>query len=503
MVAPMIGNGKRELEPLQQLVTGLDEYVREAAREGTPAHEVEWALWGRLLAIGWEAMATFFAAQGDGDLGQTFGLPDGRELNRLDQPHRRSYRSIFGEFVLDRAVYGTREGQKIEFVPLDQRLQLPESEYSYVLQDWCESLGTEHSFARVSETLDRILKQRVPVDSVERIGRQMSESVEPFRESQAAAQEEEEAAIFVVTADNKGVPMRRAGDSAPAGAKRRKGEKANKKQMATLGGAYTVDPKVRTPDDVVGALFREDRSAPEGEESPEARAQNKRVCARLSVGEQRGQDEVFAWLAEQVNQRAGDGNEEIPCLMDGQSSLWNDRRRYLPGARFVEILDLLHVTSKIWEAAYLFYKEGSAEAVEFARERILRILEGKVGYVIGGLRQMGTKRRLRGAKLKKLRGICDYLEANRKRMRYDDYLAKGYPIATGVIEGACRYVIKDRMERAGMRWTVEGAQAMLDLRTTYVNGQWEEFQNYRIEQERRRLYPHETALNAVAWPVAA
>jgi hypothetical protein len=116
---------------------------------------------------------------------------------------------------------------------------------------------------------------------------------------------------------------------------------------------------------------------------------------------------------------------------------------------------------------------------------------------------MGTKRKLHGQKSKRLRQICNYLEKNRERMRYAEYLAAGYPIASGVIEGACRYVVKDRMERAGMRWTVTGAQAMLDLRSTYVNGQWEAFQSYRIRQETLRLYPNQEALGCVKWPFAA
>ena len=74
-------------------------------------------------------------------------------------------------------------------------------------------------------------------------------------------------------------------------------------------------------------------------------------------------------------------------------------------------------------------------------------------------------------------------------MRYDQYLLSGYPIATGVIEGACRHIVKDRMERAGMRWKVPGAQAMLELRVIYTNGDWKAFQAFRIDQETRRLYP--------------
>jgi hypothetical protein len=75
-------------------------------------------------------------------------------------------------------------------------------------------------------------------------------------------------------------------------------------------------------------------------------------------------------------------------------------------------------------------------------------------------------------------------------MRYDVYLQQGYPIASGVIEGACRHLIKDRMERAGMHWTVGGAQAMLDVRSVWIGGQWEAFHEQRIERATQRLYPH-------------
>lgn len=136
------------------------------------------------------------------------------------------------------------------------------------------------------------------------------------------------------------------------------------------------------------------------------------------------------------------------------------------------------------------------------RERLLRVLEGDAGRVIGGLRQMGTKHELCGAKQGHLKRLCEYLESNLHRMRYDEYLRAGYPIATGVIEGACRHVIKDRMERTGMRWKVPGAQAMLQLRIIDTNGDWSEFQSHRIEQETARLYPHTDVLADTSWPLA-
>ena len=86
-----------------------------------------------------------------------------------------------------------------------------------------------------------------------------------------------------------------------------------------------------------------------------------------------------------------------------------------------------------------------------------------------------------------------YYDNNRNRMKYDEYLAAGYPIGSGVAEGACRHVVKDRMEQTGMRWTINGAQAMLHLRAIYLNGDWNSYMNYRIEAEQAALYGHTAA----------
>ena len=102
--------------------------------------------------------------------------------------------------------------------------------------------------------------------------------------------------------------------------------------------------------------------------------------------------------------------------------------------------------------------------------RVTQVLEGKVEAVIRGVRRLGARRGLKGAKKQALDRLCRYLHQNRERMRYDVYLREGYPIASGVIEGACRHLVKDRMERAGMHWTLEGAQAMLDVRSVWIAG---------------------------------
>ena len=124
------------------------------------------------------------------------------------------------------------------------------------------------------------------------------------------------------------------------------------------------------------------------------------------------------------------------------------------------------------------------------RHRVTQVLQGKVEGVVRGLRRLAKERKLSAAKKKALARICRYLYKNRHRMRYDEYLAKGYPIASGVIEGACRHLVKDRMERAGMHWTIAGAQAMLDVRSVHLSGQWEAFQHHRIARAKERLYPY-------------
>lgn len=484
----------------------LEQWVAAAAREGTGSHVVERHLFRRVLALGATLLGVFFRSVGPGDLGETVVLGDGQAVSRWPRQQDRRLVTVFGEFSVPRWVYGTRPGQKIEVAPTDQRLQLPDGDLSYLLQEWDQLLGVEQAFGTVSQTLEAILGLRQSVDTLERGNRQMAEASAAFRAAQPAPDPKAEGEILVVSEDNKGVPMVRPAERAPAGAHRRKGEKANKKQMACIGCVYTVEPHPRTPEALVAALFRDPRDPGRGHDRPPAACQKRYWAAltREAAGAVvRGQDEVFRSLRDDVALRRRPG-QALLHLSDGQRSLEADRDKYLPGDdRTVDILDLMHVLPRLWEAAHLFHPEGTDAASAFVRERLLRVLRGEARGVISGLRRMGAGHGLRGASATRLRKLCEFLGNNLHRMRYDRYLAAGYPIATGVIEGACRHVIKDRMERAGMRWKVPGAQAMLELRTLYVNGDWQAFQTYRIDRENRRLYPHPEILEQAHWPLAA
>jgi len=474
-------------ENLSAVFGELQELVVRAVREQRPVHWTEKAIWEQVLRMGRQALGQFLALSGTGDMGTTVTLPTGEACQRLEGLHERRYVSIFGAFRLSRVVYGSRDKQKIELVPLDNRLQLPESVFSYVLQDWDQALCVEEAFGQGRSTVARILGLKQSVDSLEHMNQEMAKEATTFMLNRPVPVEE--GAIVVSSSDQKGIVMRRQAADPPPKGHRTKGDKASQKRMATVATVYTVDRYRRTPEDVVAALFRD---APEpNRDRPQP--QHKEVWASLPRDDVSGSGiaSAFAWLVGELllRGRAKDKTKPLVFLSDGQEALWQARREWLP-ERAVNILDLLHVTPRLWQAAHVLHKERSQEAEDFVRVRLLRVLQGKAAGVIRGLREMATKHELVGAKKKTMATVCGYLEANLERMRYDIYLREGYPIASGAIEGACRHLVKDRMERAGMHWTIPGAQAMLDVRSIYVSDLWDEYQEYRISRETERLYPH-------------
>lgn len=461
----------------------LLDWIDQADEEGLRIDQVERGLFSRLLAIGFVLLEAFVAKFGPGDAGKTVER-EGHTLRRSADLHNRRYLSIFGELMIQRFVYAIRPKQKIEYAAVDEQLGLPQGECSYVLEDWLQKLCVKDSFDEGVQTLHDWLGVKLNVRITESINRRMAKHAESYRESQPHPLAKEEGEIIVVAGDGKGVPMRRSLQQRINHAKRRgKGEKKNKKQMAYVGAAYTIDRFCRTPEDVLDEVCRK--------ECAKDRPQPKHKRVWVEMTQQRedapanGKTRLFAQLGVEVESRARRRNKPIVCLMDGERALWAAMRQWLP-EQTVGILDLYHVMEYLWKAAHCFHAEKSDEAEDFVTDRLRMLLEGKVGYLIGGLRRKVAS--LCGIKRKRLLTVIGYLENNRSHMRYDEYLTEGYPIGSGVIEGACRHVVKDRMELSGMRWTVEGAQAMLHLRSIYLNGDWKEFDKHRIQNEQNTLY---------------
>jgi hypothetical protein len=406
----------------------------------------------------------------------------------LESPHDRRYVSVFGELMISRSVYGTRETQKHEVIPTDAVLGLPDSDFSHLLQEWDQAFCVQGSHAESRRTVERVLGIGQSVRSLEQMNVSMAQGVEAFRSSQPKPPAKEEGSILVLTADGKGVPMRRDAkrDRPRVRGRRKKGEKANKKRMACVGAVYTIDPFVRTAEDVVEEVLRDARQP--DRPNPCHKQLRAELTREIDGVEANGKERIFSWFAEQLKLRNPRGRKKVVCVMDGERALWRQLLALVPGV--VCILDLFHVLERLWQAAHCFHPEGSEAAQAFVTDRLGRLLRGEVGYVIGGLKQMATKQKLKGSRVRQLSAVIGYLERNRRFMRYDEYLAAGFPIGSGVAEGACRHLVKDRMELTGMRWCIPGAQAMLDLRAVYLNGDWEAFQQHRIKQERRRLYPY-------------
>jgi hypothetical protein len=174
----------------------------------------------------------------------------------------------------------------------------------------------------------------------------------------------------------------------------------------------------------------------------------------------------------------------------------------VPAADCIAILDTLHVSGAVWRAAKVLHSAREHQEA-FAHDRLLRILHGEVRSVVAGMRQMASKRNLTRSRRKEVESVCRYFENNAHRMHYDEYLRAGYPISTGVIEGACRHLVKDRMERSGMRWCQESAQDMLEVRAVHPSSYWDDFHRWRITEGQRSLSPHRSLILNHSQPLAA
>ena len=460
-------------------------FIEGSFEGGCELADVSRGLLRLLMELGRDLIQAYIDAYGSGDPGKTLERGD-RVLKRLDEPYIRRLVTVFGEVFISRYVYGTRRSQRHEAVPLDAALNLPESDFCYHLQELDQAQVVKSSYGESKSSLEMLFGFKQSVGSLEKMNRDMAGSADSFNASLPAPCADSEESIISMACDNKGVRILSGSGDSGRRSRLGKGEKPGKKRMACVGAVYTIAPFVRSAEDVVDEIFRDKAR------KRRPRPLNKRVRSEMSREVDgvflNGKDEIFKWLKSEVESRDPHQKKQIVCLMDGERALWKRAEEHFPYV--IGVLDIYHVLERLWKAAHCFHAEGSEEAEEFVRLRLKRLLEGGAGYVIGGLKQMKTKGNLSSSRVKQLDSVILYLENNREHMRYDCYLDAGYPIGSGVAEGACRHLVKDRMELSGMRWSVEGAQAMLALRAIYLNDEWHDFQRHRIELEKQRLYPY-------------
>jgi hypothetical protein len=420
--------------------------------------------------------------RGTGDVGTALraSLPDGSTvLYTHKRVHVRSLITLFGEVSVARMAYSHRGHSSIH--PLDGDLQLPARSYSYEVQRRVVKAAVQGPFDEAIGLLADMNGIKMPKRSAEQIVLDASADFESFYERRRDSACKLEGAILVGAIDCKGIPMVKA-ERAEKSIRLGRGQKRQKKRMSTVAAVFCQLPHVRTPDEVVDSLFATEQ-AKSDHRPRRIRPTDKRVWASL-VAEKTA---FITDVREEMIRRDPGRQHPWVIVTDGERALQHRVCEVFEDITLV--LDLLHVLEKLWKAAHALHAEGSDAAEAFVRVRALRVLRGQVGQVVKGLRQMVTKRRLKGPKGKALLDVASYLYRNRNRMCYDQYLAKGWPIASGSVEGACKNLVKDRMERSGMRWTPPMAEAMLRLRATYVSGDFDDYWDFHVQEDQSRLYP--------------
>jgi hypothetical protein len=291
-----------------------------------------------------------------------------------------------------------------------------------------------------------------------------------------------------MSVDGKGVVMRqqdlREATRKAAEASKRKlktrlsrGEKRNRKRMATVASVYEVDPYWRTAEQIMGL---------DEQETLRPKVRNKRVWASL----RQPPAEVIEQLFAEAQRRDPQHERTWLVLVDGQEAQRREVEAAMARHRadVVVIQDVVHALEYLWKAAYCFHVEGTEEAEAWVLAHALALLKGKVSEVAAGMRRSATRKGLSPETRAPVDKCADYLLKNKGRFDYATALAKGWPIATGIIEGACRHLVKDRMDLTGARWSLEGAEAVLRLRSLRASGDFEDYMAFHYRKERQRNY---------------
>jgi hypothetical protein len=473
------------ITPERQAFWSLERWLLAGDSTWLPLREIEREARCRGREVLRLLVQAHIRSRGDGDVGRALRVRLREAFPRLythKRLHTRRLVTLFGPITIQRMGYSLPGRPSIH--PLDAELQLPARRYSYEVQRLLVKAALQGPFDEALGSLRDTLGIRVPKRTAEQLVLEASADVESFYRERQGPIVEPACPILVAAIDSKGIPMVKI-EPANRAIRLRKGQKRQKKRMATVAAVFNQASDLRTPESVVASLFAPAGPRPDHERQKRtaARRGRKRVWASL-VSEK---DAFVLGVREEMLRRDPQHSRTWVIVTDGERGLQHRVCRIFQDITLV--LDLLHVLEKLWKAAHVFHGEGSAQAEDFVRSRALRILRGQVSQVVKGLRQMVTKRRLHGDKRDTLLGVAAYFYRNRTRMQYHLYLEKGWPIASGSVEGACKNLIKDRMERSGMRWTPAMAEAMLRLRATHLSGDFDEYWDYHVQQDQLRLHP--------------
>jgi len=412
----------------------------------------------------------------------------------------RQLETIFGEVTVSRIGY-FYPGYESLF-PLDAELNLPVVKYSHGLQELLSNEAAKGAFDEATETLGKLTGGHIPKRQAQELCPKMAVDFDAFYVKRSVENPEDTEDLLVMSTDGKGVVMReealreatrRAAQrerGKKKGSRLKPGEKSNRKRMSTVATVYTVARNERTPEDIMNVA--QDSETEKRLKDARPVPQNKRVWASLEKPPEEVIDEMICEA-----ERRDPGHKRQWCvLVDGAEHQLEQIKKLVRrhGVTVMIILDLIHVLEYLWDAAHCFFKVGDDAAEQWVAERALEILRGNAGQVAGGIRRKATKLKLEESKRKNADKCANYLLKNKKYLRYDKYLADGLPIATGVIEGACRYLVKDRMDLTGARWGLDNAEAVLKLRALRVSGDLDEYWHFHRREEYKRQHRSKYAI---------
>jgi hypothetical protein len=417
--------------------------------------------------------------------------------NRLEAGHERALTAMVGTVTVSRLAY--RAEGRPNLHPADAALNLPTERYSYGLRELAAIESTRGSYQEAADAICRATGIKIGKRQVEQLVERAASHVESFYASRDQSQTEPDD-VLVISADGKGIAMRPEA-LRPATAKKAessahkikgrlsKGEKNNRTRMAELVVVYDSHPVPRHPEDVFSC--EPEPGADERQGAPSAK--NKWLSASVVEDASSVLERAF----DEAERRDPDHERTWVGLVDGN----NHQIRTIKAeakSRNIDItvvVDVVHVLQYLWGSVWCFFDEGDPAAETWVIDKARAVLDGDSSIVAASIRRKATYLGLDTTKRKKADEAANYLLAKRPYLDYPTALANGWPIATGVIEGAVRHIVKDRMGLNGARWGLEGAEAVLKLRAVRANGDWDQYWSHHKAEERRRVH-HTQYLNS-------
>jgi hypothetical protein len=256
----------------------------------------------------------------------------------------------------------------------------------------------------------------------------------------------------------------------------------SRKRMAELAAVADIPPAPRTPGDILAALFGPASGGPPANPGPKAAGKTMFASVRKPAGE------VIAGAFAEAHRRDCDHRRPWFAVVDGNNhqiqtitTLAVDYQVTVP-----ILIDLIHVTHYLWKAANSFFYPGDPAARAWVKDQTAKILAGKHRDVRAGIRRRASTYGYSPAERAGADECADYLEHKQDYLDYPAFLAAGWPVASGLIEGAARWIVKDRMEVTGARWGLDGAEAVLKLRALHGTGDLGHYLDYHFQQEKHR-----------------